>query len=140
MSILLFLFLWSVGLCSGPTGGLGQPDEVEIAVGDRKIKVGEPLMVAVSLLWDEERTGKKIAEVIYSSFLLTIRPEATESSSAESGAAWLGRFRLQEVSRIRYSGNALVFYDFLKERLVFPDHGRYVIEGQGWGRAGGCGG
>jgi len=135
MSMLAFLFLWSVGLCSGPTGGLGQPDEVEIAVEDRKIKVGEPLMVEVSLLWDEERTGKKIREEISSNFLLIIRPEATESSSAESGVAGLGRFRLQEDLRIRYSGNALVFYDFLKERLVFPDHGRYVIEGQAWGRA-----
>jgi len=128
------VLLSGISLGSGSTGGFGPPDKVRIAVEKKTVRVGQPLMMKMSLIWEGQKVDSGLDEEIFHNFVVTAREQSDGGSTVRSEMGWLGDFRLEAGMPVTYSTNITVLYDFEQKRLMLPIEGIYVIEGRCWGR------
>ncbi len=120
--VVLHVVLSSVGNADYPT-------RIEIGVEQRRIRIGEPLLIRVTFKFELPQFAPEPNRL-----LTAIGPEATVQIRKTGEEVLYSGHRLgpydlylQDEKGLEYSGNFILFYDHSKNKLIFDDPGVYTI-------------
>ena len=124
---LYIIFVISTGLSSTHGNNSGYPEEIRISTKQKKIMVGEPLLLQMAYIPQRPRlmpaTQKPFRSIMHEAIVQIEDPNGNLTR-----LMLFPRFiYLDDSKGLRYKGNFVVFYDGSNRKLVFEKTGDYNI-------------
>jgi len=133
ISIVTLMIIFAArGICF--CAPVGPPDRVEVVSENKIIKIGEPLIVKMKLIWEDKNIVESDRRGLNIFSTLEIERRINDKYSPHFRIGYEASFRLEAGSPATYSTIFFIFYDFRRERLIFSKPGLYIIKGRASGK------
>jgi len=111
------------------------PSRIEVSVKQDEIRVGEPLIMELRMIWDEpliaQDSNQPLNSVLHFASVL-IRNAASKEKICKYRLFSPSDLRIDGIKGLRYKGTFVILYDYGEKRLCFGEPGTYELEVRAW--------
>jgi hypothetical protein len=111
------------------------PSQIEVSVKQNAIRVGEPLIMELRMIWDEPLMGQdsnRPLNRVHHSASVLIRNAVSKEEICKYRLFPPSDLRIDGIEGLRYKGTFVILYDYGKKRLCFGEPGTYELEVRAW--------